>query len=230
MRFRRKTIILALLSIVLLINVLYKVFMDPSIFYNNEAEFINSIDSMFSYYEYQFYTLILLPMYLVYFISTHTFVIQFIIREKNKKKLAFKAVQNNLMFSFLFVLIIYLVGVINPIIYGVMNYDFLWTYTLQCLFMWIAFASMGNIVLVIQTYTKNLFFQICVPMMLIMIYHSFRKILFNILSEINISVLCYANDAHVNFVLIITFLLLLLFISAGINIFVSSEEEYWDAK
>lgn len=230
MKFRRKTMLFSLLSIVLLANVLYKMFVDPSNFYNNEAKFITSIDSMFSYYEYQFYTLILLPMYLIYFISTHTSVIQFIIREKNKKKIAFKAVQNNLMFSFLFVLIIYLTGVINPIIYGVMNYKFLWTYTLQCIFMWIAFAFMGNIVLIIQTYTKNLFFQIGVPMMLVMVYHALRKMLFNILSEINISVLCYANHAHVDFVFLTSFLLLLLFISTGINVFISSEEEYWDAK
>lgn len=99
MNFNRKNMIIGNILFIILCSVLYIFFMKPFDIHD-EISFINRINCSFSFYEYHFYTLILLPVYLIYFEFIRYIPIQKILRLKNKKVVAWNYIKQNFFAHF----------------------------------------------------------------------------------------------------------------------------------
>lgn len=217
--------------LIIFCSILYIIFMNPAIFRNNEEIFVRQACAMFSFYEYQFYTLVLLPIYLVFSVSANVPFIQKIVRERNRKTIALLSIRNNLLTSFIFTLVVYSVGVFFPIMCGVMNDDFFIIYSIQSVLMFLLFAIVGNFMLIIDTFTSNTLFKIGIPILIVMIYHAFRMMIFNIFQEISLIVIYYLGQyENLNIGVLFVITLVLLLGSGLIKLYISSEEEYFNAK
>lgn len=209
----------------------YSISMNPKSFEGDEFAFMQKVASNFSFYEYQFYTLVLLPIYLIFISINNIPFIQRIVRLRNKKYLAFDSMKNILISSLLFVAVVYLVGIIYPLIHNVITFNFIYIYALQCILMLLLFMIIGYFVLIIESFsnTKNIVLKIGIPIVIVMIYHIFRKKVFNLFVNINFAVINYANNQNViltEFIFLIFMLILLLIGIIFIKLYVCSEEEY----
>ena len=121
MRCKRKHLLFAIILVIVFGLIMYHTFMHISVCKNNEEVFRQQVGSILSFYEYQLYTMFLLPMYLVFFISMSEQVLQRIVRSRNKKIVALKEIGVNIFCALLFVSIIYAIGTLYPLLYGVMS-------------------------------------------------------------------------------------------------------------
>ena len=66
MRCKRKHLLFAVIIVIVFGLIMYHTFMHISVCKNNEEVFRQQVGSILSFYEYQLYTMFLLPMYLVF--------------------------------------------------------------------------------------------------------------------------------------------------------------------
>lgn len=208
---------------------IYNISMNPKSFEGNEVAFMNKVASFLSFYEYQFYIFILLPMYLVFISTNNKPFIQRIIRSRSRKLIALESIKNTMISSAIYTTTIFLVGIIYPYIYNVISLNFVIVYALQCLLMGLLFSVVGNFVLILETFTNNISFKIGIPMMVIMLYHLLQGKIYNIFIEINFAIINYAYKVSLrleDLIIIIGVVILLLLGSMFIKLYICSEEEY----
>ena len=231
MRFKRKNVCISLLTLLVFLCIIYNINMAPSGFQEDVDAFAIKVNSVLSYYEYTFYTLILLPFYLVFFVYIHEPVLQMLIRQKSKKKIALQEITHSFLSSLLFTGFVYGIGMIFPMICGVMSESFFISYTIQSFFMWLVFTIVSNIALIVMAFSRNLIFQMGVPFAIVMLYHVFRQRVFNIFLEMNVVIICFGeNLPFSNCIILSISIAVLLIATIVLNLFVSSEKEYLDAR
>ena len=203
--------------------------MNPKSFDGNEITFINKVSSFFSFYEYQFYIFVLLPMYLVFISTNNKPFTQRIIRSRSRKRIAFESIRNTMTSSLIYASTIFLVGIIYPYIYNVISFNFIIIYAFQCLLMSLLFSTIGNFVLILDVFTNNISFKIGIPMIIIILYHILRGKVYNIFVEINFAIINYAYKVAIDIeslIIIIGVVILLFLGSMFIKLYLCTEEEY----
>lgn len=236
MRFRRNNLYIWFPLIFAFLLVLYIFLMGQASFDGDINIFKSKVDSTFSYYEYRSYTYILLPFYLGFHYAIVVNPLQFVVRQKSKKQIVWLNVRTNLLASFIFVFIVYSVGLLYPLLDNCVTSEFFITYSIQNLLMWLLYAFVSNVVLIIKTYTSQFVLQMIIPYVLIIFYLNFFRKSFIIFQEINISVICYSAENGVSLdaytgriYMLLGILAVLLITSTVIKLYASSEEEYWNA-
>lgn len=228
MNFNKKKILISSALLFVFFILIYFIMMQPYLFYKNESVFKYVTGGMFSFYEYRFYTLVLIPMYIMFLNFNYVPNVQKIIRMYTKKAIAIYSMIVNIKISILFITIYLLVGIVYPILFQVFNYRFLNAYLFQTLFLLLLYIFIGNCFLILNTYFNMFSIKIGLIMISIFILHSNDVLAFNIFHEINYVIMYYTDYYPITNLWIRPLIIIALLLSTfGIKLYVSSEEEYW---
>jgi len=230
MRFRRKIVITfsILLGIAFIIE--YFLGMKPMSFYKNMENFLLKATHPLSYYGTHTFVFIIIPIFLFYLTALSTFEPQVVLRIGSKKRNCLAKLNLNMILVVIFIIVNFFIGFIYPMVFRVdiLHNQFWRMYLWQCVLWGVYLIIIGNIVLFLRVFIRNKLVGLGIVYFGTLINFIFRNYFYCVIVDFDILNSHFALGHSVHPFKLLMYLLGMFIFTFAINLFVCSEEEYYE--